>query len=92
VIERFLTGRPSVTSTKGVTGHAMGAAGAIEAALTALTVFHATAPPTASLQRPLDDAELDLVSGTARTGKVSLAVSDSFGFGGQNAVLAFRPA
>lgn len=92
VIERLLTGRPSVTSTKGVTGHTMGAAGAIEAALTALTVFHATTPPTANLRHPLDEAELDLVSGTTRTGKVSLAVSDSFGFGGQNAVLAFRPA
>jgi 3-oxoacyl-[acyl-carrier-protein] synthase II len=92
VIERLLTGHPSVTATKGVTGHTMGAAGAIEAALTALTVFHEVTPPVANLQRPLDEAELDLVSDTARTGKVSLAVSNSFGFGGQNAVLAFRPA
>ncbi|WP_328826353.1 beta-ketoacyl-[acyl-carrier-protein] synthase family protein [Streptomyces sp. NBC_00252] len=92
VIERLLTGRPSVTATKGVTGHTMGAAGAIEAALTALTVFHATTPPTANLQRPLSEAELDLVSGTARTGKVALALSNSFGFGGHNEVLAFRPA
>ncbi|MCX4817607.1 beta-ketoacyl-[acyl-carrier-protein] synthase family protein [Streptomyces sp. NBC_01239] len=92
VIERLLTGRPSVTATKGVTGHTMGAAGAIEAALTALTVFHATTPPTANLQRPLSEAELDLVSGTARTGKVALALSNSFGFGGHNEVLAFRSA
>ncbi|WP_369192772.1 beta-ketoacyl synthase [Streptomyces sp. R08] len=92
VIERLLTSRPSVTATKGVTGHTMGAAGAIEAALTALTVFHATTPPTANLQRPLSEAELDLVSGTARTGKVALALSNSFGFGGHNEVLAFRSA
>ncbi len=92
VIERLLTGRPSVTATKGVTGHTMGAAGAIEAALTALTVFHATTPPTANLQHPLSEAELDLVSGTARTGKVALALSNSFGFGGHNEVLAFRSA
>ncbi|MGR3867415.1 beta-ketoacyl-[acyl-carrier-protein] synthase family protein [Streptomyces graminifolii] len=92
VIERLLTGRPSVTATKGVIGHTMGAAGAIEAALTALTVFHATTPPTANLQNPLSEAELDLVSGTARTGKVALALSNSFGFGGHNEVLAFRPA
>ncbi|MEW1825591.1 beta-ketoacyl-[acyl-carrier-protein] synthase family protein [Streptomyces sp. NPDC088196] len=92
VIERLLTGHPSVTATKGVTGHTMGAAGAIEAALTALTVFHEITPPVANLQHPLEEADLDLVSDTARTGKVSLAVSNSFGFGGQNAVLAFRPA
>ena len=92
LIERLLSGRPSVTGTKGVTGHTMGAAGAIEAALAALTVFHATTPPTANLHHPLDEAELDLVSGTARAGKVSLALSNSFGFGGQNVVLALRPA
>lgn len=92
LIERLLTGRPSVTGTKGVTGHTMGAAGAIEAALTALTVFHEITPPIANLRRPFDEAELDLVSDAPRTGKVSLALSDSFGFGGQNAVLAFRPA
>ncbi|WP_033280646.1 beta-ketoacyl-[acyl-carrier-protein] synthase family protein [Streptomyces sp. NRRL F-525] len=92
VIEQLLSGRPSVTATKGVTGHTMGAAGAIEAALTAMTVFHEITPPVANLQRPLGEDDLDLVSDTARTGKVSLAVSNSFGFGGQNAVLAFRPA
>ncbi|WP_329243660.1 beta-ketoacyl-[acyl-carrier-protein] synthase family protein [Streptomyces sp. NBC_01478] len=92
VIERLLSGRPSVTGAKGVTGHTMGAAGAIEAALTALTVFHGTAPPTANLRHPLKEAELDLVSGVPRTGKVSLALSNSLGFGGHNAVLAFRPA
>lgn len=84
--------RPAVTSTKAVTGHALGAAGAIEAAFTVLSVQHGLVPPTANLH-DLDPAiDLDVVAGAAREVAPHLALSNSFGFGGQNAVLAFRPA
>ncbi|WP_441248029.1 beta-ketoacyl-[acyl-carrier-protein] synthase family protein [Kitasatospora sp. McL0602] len=83
---------PSVTSAKGALGHTMGAAGAIEAALTVLTVEHGLAPPTAGLRHPSPEAAaLDLVTGTARRHPVRLALSNSAGFGGHNTVLAFAP-
>jgi 3-oxoacyl-[acyl-carrier-protein] synthase II len=91
-IRRVLGERPSVTSTKGVTGHALGAAGAIEAAYTVLTVQHGKVPPTANLRDPDPDIHLDLVTGQARTTKVHAALSNSFGFGGHNAVLAITAA
>ncbi|TDT31631.1 3-oxoacyl-[acyl-carrier-protein] synthase II [Streptomyces sp. BK208] len=92
LIGRVLDNRPSVTSTKGVTGHALGAAGAIEAAYTALTIEHGLVPPTANLEQ-LDPAiSLDIVAGTARMQDVTAAACHSFGFGGQNAVLILRAA
>ncbi len=78
-----------ITSTKGVTGHALGAAGAIEAAYTALSLYHQLVPPTANLCRPIPEAaDLDLVAGKARPRRFDAALSTSFGFGGHNAVLA----
>ncbi|MGC7101387.1 beta-ketoacyl-[acyl-carrier-protein] synthase family protein [Amycolatopsis lurida] len=83
----------SVTSTKGVTGHTLGAAGAIEAAYTALTLHTQTAPPVANLSEPCERARpLDLVSRCARQGRFETAISNSFGFGGHNAILAFTVA
>ncbi|MEU3217570.1 beta-ketoacyl-[acyl-carrier-protein] synthase family protein [Streptomyces sp. NPDC006971] len=83
---------PSVTSAKGVLGHTMGAAGAIEAALTALTVAHGRIPPTANFHRPDPGSPaLDLVAGAPRDRPVPLALSNSLGFGGHSTVLAFRP-
>ncbi|MFC3995063.1 beta-ketoacyl-[acyl-carrier-protein] synthase family protein [Nocardiopsis sediminis] len=79
-----------LTSTKGVTGHPMGAAGAIEAAYTALALHTGTVPPVANLDRPCERAkDLDLVMGGPRSQRVDTALSNSFGFGGHNAVLAF---
>lgn len=84
---------PSVTATKGVTGHTMGAAGAIEAALTVLTVERQLAPPTANFRRLGPDLdEVDVVHADPRPHPVRLALSNSSGFGGHNTVLAFRPA
>ncbi|GLW89921.1 beta-ketoacyl-[acyl-carrier-protein] synthase family protein [Actinokineospora globicatena] len=78
--------RPVVTSTKGVTGHTLGASGAIEACLTALSLHHGVIPPTAGLTA-LDPAiDID-VARSARSANPEVAVSNSFGFGGQNAVL-----
>ncbi|AJT65122.1 hypothetical protein T261_3453 [Streptomyces lydicus] len=89
----FGTTHPSVTSAKGVLGHTMGAAGAIEAALTALTVENQLAPPTANFHHHEPElSAVDLVSGTPRRHRIRLALSNSSGFGGHNTVLAFRPA
>ncbi|MFC5290123.1 beta-ketoacyl-[acyl-carrier-protein] synthase family protein [Actinokineospora guangxiensis] len=79
----------AVSSAKGVLGHTLGAAGAIEAALSVLSVSTGEIPPTANLERQDPEIDLDVVSGEVRTAKVDVAVSNSFGFGGQNAVLVF---
>ncbi len=91
-LRRVLGERPSVTSVKGVTGHTLGAAGAIEAAITVLTLTRSLVPPTANLREAGKGIEIDLVSGDARPQSVSLAVSESIGFGGQNAALVFSAA
>ena len=91
-LRRVLGERPSVTSVKGVTGHTLGAAGAIEAALTVLAMARGSVPPTANLTEPGAGIEIDLVSGAARAQSPRFALSESFGFGGQNAVLAFAAA
>ncbi|MEV6946751.1 beta-ketoacyl-[acyl-carrier-protein] synthase family protein [Streptomyces sp. NPDC051172] len=81
---------PSVTSAKGALGHTMGAAGAIEAALTVLTIAHETTPPTANFTAP-DDATtgIDIIAAASRPHPARLALSHSLGFGGHNTVLAF---
>jgi 3-oxoacyl-[acyl-carrier-protein] synthase II len=91
MIRRVIGDHATVTSTKGVTGHALGAAGAIEAALTALTVEHSFAPPTANLSDVDPAVDVDVVAKAGRAQRIEVAVSDSFGFGGQNAVLVFTP-
>ncbi|WP_031466457.1 beta-ketoacyl-[acyl-carrier-protein] synthase family protein [Sciscionella sediminilitoris] len=79
-----------VTAPKGVTGHTLGAAGAIEAAYTALALRAQAIPPTANLENPCDRAQgLDLVTKRVRRTRFDTALSNSFGFGGHNAVLVF---
>ena len=84
---------PLVTSTKGVTGHALGAAGAIEAAALALSIHHALIPPTRGTEREFLDPEvhLDLVLGEARPWVPGPSLSNSFGFGGHNGTLVMAP-
>ncbi|HEV2779906.1 MAG TPA: beta-ketoacyl-[acyl-carrier-protein] synthase family protein [Actinophytocola sp.] len=89
---RVFPGRPAVTSIKGVTGHSLGAAGAIEAACTVLSIEQGTIPPTANLDRQDPDIDLDVVSNRPRAQRISVAASNSFGFGGQNAVLVLAAA
>lgn len=87
MLHRALTADSLATSTKGVTGHLLGAAGAVEAAFTVLAVERQLVPPTANLFTL--DPRLDIKIPTAPTAtRIDLAVSNSFGFGGQNAVLA----
>ncbi|MFC3452574.1 beta-ketoacyl-[acyl-carrier-protein] synthase family protein [Amycolatopsis speibonae] len=91
MLARVLPHRPLVTSTKGVTGHLFGAAGAVEAVYTVLAAEHGTVPLTANLSRL--DPEIDIdVAMTTSSVAVELALTNSYGFGGQNAVLAIAPA
>jgi 3-oxoacyl-[acyl-carrier-protein] synthase II len=83
---------PVVTSTKGVTGHLIGAAGAVEAVAALLSVRDGIVPPTANLERVGDDIELDVVAGSPRDVGPKPAISNSFGFGGHNASLVLTAA
>src|SRR5205814_2248507 len=87
VLGNMLPSRPKVTSTKGVTGHMMGAAGAAEAVFSLLTVVRGVIPPTANFAMLDPRMDIDVVT-TETQAKVGLVLSNSFGFGGQNAVLA----
>lgn len=91
-IRRVLGERPAVTSVKGVVGHSLAAAGAIEAVATALTLEEEHIPPTANLESLDPQLELDMVFKAGRDVRAEVAVSNSFGFGGQNAVLLFTAA
>ncbi len=81
---------PPTSSTKSLHGHALGAAGALEAAATALALHHGLLPPTANYTTPDPECDLDVIPHRARASRVSAALSNSFAFGGLNAVLAFR--
>jgi 3-oxoacyl-[acyl-carrier-protein] synthase II len=81
--------RLAVSSTKSMTGHALGAAGGIEAGLTVLALQRGLLPPTINLDRPDPECDLDYVPNTAREARIDAALSNSFGFGGTNASLLF---
>ncbi|MEU6237121.1 beta-ketoacyl synthase, partial [Kitasatospora sp. NPDC047058] len=83
---------PAVSSTKGATGHLLGAAGALEAAVTALAVARGTLPPTLNLTDPDPACALDHVRGPARSTPPGAALSNAFAFGGHNVSLVFGPA
>ncbi|GHJ17473.1 beta-ketoacyl-[acyl-carrier-protein] synthase family protein [Micromonospora sp. AKA38] len=92
MLHRVLGDRPLVTSTKGVTGHTLAAAGAIEAGYTALAIEHGSVPPTANLGRLDPELDIDVVSGAPRPARIDVAVSTSLGFGGHNAALVLTAA
>lgn len=87
----FGPGAVPVTSTKGVTGHALGAAGALEAAAVLLSMEHSLIPPTAGTVQLDEQFEIDLVMGQARPWKPGPAMSTSLGFGGHNGALILAP-
>ncbi len=80
----------AVSSTKSMIGHLLGAAGGIEAVLSALTIKHQIAPPTINLETPDPECDLDYVPNSAREMKIDIAISNSFGFGGTNGSLVFK--
>ncbi|MCF7972000.1 MAG: beta-ketoacyl-ACP synthase II [Methylococcaceae bacterium] len=80
----------AVSSTKSMIGHLLGAAGGIEAVLSALSIKNQIAPPTINLENPDPECDLDYVPNTAREMKIDIAISNSFGFGGTNGSLVFK--
>ena len=84
--------RLAVRSTKSKHGHALGAAGALEAVATLMAIHEQLIPPTVNLTTPDPECDLDVVPNQARKAQIEFALSNSFAFGGLNAVLAFAAA
>jgi 3-oxoacyl-[acyl-carrier-protein] synthase II len=82
--------RIPASAIKSMTGHLLGASGALEAVTSIMTINHGIIPPTINLNNPDPDCDLDYVPNQARKAKVNTVVSNSFGFGGHNSVLVFR--
>ena len=80
----------SMSSTKSSIGHLLGAAGAVEAVFSVLTIRDQVCPPTLNLDDPEDGITMNLVPHTAQERKIDVALSNSFGFGGTNASLVFQ--
>ncbi|MFL2433997.1 MAG: beta-ketoacyl-ACP synthase II [Vicinamibacterales bacterium] len=80
----------AISSTKSMTGHLLGAAGGLEAGISALAVRHQIVPPTINLENPDPECDLDYVPNENRTLSIDYALSNSFGFGGTNASLVFK--
>jgi 3-oxoacyl-[acyl-carrier-protein] synthase II len=79
-----------ISSTKGATGHCLGAAGAVEAIFTVLALQRGILPPTVNYETPDPTCDLDYIPNEARRQQVEIGVSNSFGFGGHNACVVFR--
>jgi 3-oxoacyl-[acyl-carrier-protein] synthase II len=82
--------RLAISSTKSMTGHTLGAAGGVEAGITALSLRHQVLAPTINYEHPDPECDLDFVPNTARKADLRYALSNSFGFGGTNGALVFR--
>jgi len=80
----------AISSTKSMTGHLLGAAGGLEAGITALAVKHQMIPPTINYETPDPECDLDYVPNAKRAAKIDYALSNSFGFGGTNGALLFK--
>jgi 3-oxoacyl-[acyl-carrier-protein] synthase II len=83
-------GEVMISSSKSIFGHCLGAAGALEASATLLSMEAGKVPPTINLEVPDPECDLDYVPNVAREAKVDVAMSNSFGFGGHNAAVVLR--
>jgi 3-oxoacyl-[acyl-carrier-protein] synthase II len=88
-LRRSVGGHPLLTATKSMTGHLLGAAGALESIATILAVHHGVVPPTINLDEPDDALDLDVAAGKPRHLDVPAALNNAFGFGGHNVALLF---
>ncbi|MGH2610024.1 MAG: beta-ketoacyl-[acyl-carrier-protein] synthase II, partial [Tepidiformaceae bacterium] len=79
-----------ISSTKSMIGHTLGAAGAIEAGICVMAIQHGIIPPTANLDQPDPDCDLDYVPKVARSASLETVLTNSLGFGGHNSCLVFR--
>ncbi|HEX5467164.1 MAG TPA: beta-ketoacyl-ACP synthase II [Candidatus Limnocylindrales bacterium] len=84
------TPRVAISATKSLTGHLMGAAGAVEGVFTVLSVYHQCAPATANYRDPDPEIDLDIVSGAPRSMEIRYALSDNIGLGGHNGAVIFK--
>ncbi|WP_327008958.1 beta-ketoacyl-ACP synthase II [Dactylosporangium sp. NBC_01737] len=91
-LHRALGDHPLLTSTKSMTGHLLGAAGAVESIATILAIYHGVVPPTINLDEPDDQLDLEVAAHKARHLDIPAALNNSFGFGGHNAALVFARA
>ena len=82
--------RLAISSTKSMTGHLLGAAGGLEAGITALAIKHQMIPPTINYETPDPECDLDYIPNTKRAMRIDYALSNSFGFGGTNGALLFK--
>ena len=85
-----LFGRVPVSSTKGMMGHSLGGAGAIEAIFCLLALQNQFLPPNINFRAPDDDVDLDVVANESRPAKIDIVLSNSFGFGGTNATIVMQ--
>ena len=81
---------PPISSTKSMTGHALGAAGAVESIFSIMSIINNVAPPTINLNNPGDGCDLDFVPNEAKDIKIDISLNNSFGFGGTNSTLIFK--
>ena len=79
-----------ISSTKSMTGHLLGAGGALEAAITVMAISNRAVPPTINLEFPDPDCDLDYTPHMPKRGRIRTAMTNSFGFGGHNTSLVFR--
>ena len=87
--QAFRGRRVPISSNKSMIGHTLGAAGAIEAAATVMTIYHGILPPTVNYENEDPECDLDVIPNEAREKNIKAAISNAFGFGGQNGVLVF---
>jgi 3-oxoacyl-[acyl-carrier-protein] synthase II len=80
----------AVSSTKGATGHGLGAAGGIEGVILALSIDEGIMPPTINYENPDEECDLDYIPNEARKKDIRVAISSSLGFGGHNAVIVMK--